>query len=56
MRTRFLMLVFVLAVTVTSNAAPRETEPREPRFFDRIIRVVKYLMQPLGDGIVPPHP
>jgi hypothetical protein len=50
--------VLVILCSTTIFAAPR-SEPQSPfsGMFDRIVRVIKHIVQPLDDfGISPPHP
>jgi hypothetical protein len=54
MRRHLAVLFFSLLATV-AVAAPRETQPRQPRF-DRIIKVIRGGIQSLGDLLSPPHP
>jgi hypothetical protein len=50
--------VLVILCSTTIFAAPRiEPQSSFSRTFDRIVRVIKHIVQPLDDiGVSPPHP
>ena len=52
---RYLIVVAVLTSTVSLSAAPPDRQ-REPRVIKKISRFFKYILQPLGDYVSPPHP
>jgi len=49
-----LVLVLLLASTAAAKPRDRETEP-DP-IYRRVIRVIKFIVQPLTDPIIPPRP
>jgi hypothetical protein len=48
-----LLLAFSLSVAAAES---RDRAIREPRFLTKVVRVLKFVVQPLGDWIIPPHP
>jgi|GEM_PF-3841406 len=53
---RHVITLLVLVFTLSALGAPRDTPRDEPRFAKRFIRIVKSIIQPLGDYVSPPHP
>jgi len=51
-------VVLTALLALSSNvlaARPSDRDPAPP-FFQRIIRIVRFIIQSHNDGIVPPHP
>jgi hypothetical protein len=58
MRTvRYVVASLLLVLTLTANAVePRERATRQRSIFDKIIIAIQFVLQPLSDGLIPPHP
>lgn len=58
MRTvRYAVVVLLLALSLTAGAVePRERAPRERGILDKIIVAIQFVLQPLSEGLIPPHP
>jgi len=55
-RYQALMLVLLLATTTNAFAArPGDGGPFEP-IVKKVIRVIRFIVQPHDIGIIPPHP
>jgi hypothetical protein len=54
-KTRYVLALLTLFLALGITAAPRERDER-PSFAKRFVRAMKFVLQPLGDILSPPHP
>ena len=52
---RYAILGLALVTTLTASAVPQR-EPDNPPVLKRFVRMIRHVIQPLGDLISPPHP
>ncbi len=54
-KTRYVLALLTLFLALGTVAAPRERDER-PSLSKRFVRALKFVLQPLGGVISPPHP
>lgn len=52
---RCVFLSLALVTTLTASAVPHR-DPDNPPVLKRLVRMIRHVIQPLGDLISPPHP